>query len=467
MMRQKTIAKEVVLSGQGLHNGKSNTLTIKPAKPNTGYVFVRTDLENKPEIPALCDYVTDTSRGTTLSKNGASVSTVEHLLAATYALGIDNVIFELDGSEIPILDGSSKYFIEAYHKAGIVEQDAELIVYNLSETIRFFDEERDIEIVAYPDEKYNVKVLVDYKSEFLSNQYANLDNIKDFTSEIAPCRTFVFLSELEPLLRLNLIKGGDLDNAIIIVEKEYSQEKFDRLAKLFNKPSVKVQQSGVLNNLKLYFNNEPARHKLLDVIGDLALCGYRFNASIVARKPGHYGNTEIAKLLRQQINKQKELLKKANIPIYDPNQKPLMDVNQIKKLLPHRFPFLFVDNIIKLTDTEVIGVKTVTNDEYYFQGHFPDEPVMPGVLQIEAMAQTGGVLVLSSVPDPENYLTFFMKIDNVKFRKKVVPGDILVMKLELLEPIRRGISHMIGKAYVGTELASEAEMYAQIVKFKE
>jgi UDP-3-O-[3-hydroxymyristoyl] N-acetylglucosamine deacetylase/3-hydroxyacyl-[acyl-carrier-protein] dehydratase len=466
-MRQKTIEKEVKLTGQGLHNGKYNTLTIKPAKPNTGYVFVRTDLENKPEIPALCDYVTETSRGTTISKNGASVNTIEHLLAATYALGIDNVIFETDGPEIPILDGSSKYFIEAYHKAGIIEQDAELIVYDINEKITFNDDERDIEISIFPDKNYNLKVLVDYKSDLLSNQFAFLNNLKDFSTEIAACRTFVFLSELEPLLRLNLIKGGDLDNAIVIVDKESTQEEFDRLAKLFGKPSVEVQHSGVLNNLKLFYPNEPARHKLLDLIGDLALCGFRFNASVIARRPGHYGNTEIAKLLRQHILSQKEKLKKASIPVYNPDETPLMDVNKIKTFLPHRFPFLFVDKILKLTDKEVVGVKTITNDEYYFQGHFPNEPVMPGVLQIEAMAQTGGILVLNTVPDPENYLTFFLKIDNVKFRKKVVPGDILVMKLTLLEPIRRGIAHMKGESYVGTELVSEAEMYAQIVKSKE
>jgi UDP-3-O-[3-hydroxymyristoyl] N-acetylglucosamine deacetylase / 3-hydroxyacyl-[acyl-carrier-protein] dehydratase len=466
-MKQKTILKEVRLEGPGLHFGKKTSLVIKPAKPNTGYVFVRADLDTRPEIPALAEFVSDTSRGTTIAKNGASVSVVEHLLAATYSLGIDNVIFELDGPEVPILDGSSKYFVEAYHKSGIVEQDAPLKVYDVRENLSFTDEERDIEINVFPDTSYKLQVLVDYKSDILSNQYAVLSNLKDFTKEVASCRTFVFLSELEPLLRLNLIKGGDLDNAIVIVDKESNQEEFDRLAKLFNKPSVSAQTSGVLNNLKLQFTNEPARHKLLDIIGDLALTGYRFNANVVARRPGHFGNTELAKILREHINAVKKDAEKAHIPVYNPDTKPLMDINRIKEFLPHRAPFLLIDKIMTLTDTEVVGVKSVSNDEYYFAGHFPDEPVMPGVLQIESMAQTGGILVLNTVPDPENYLTLFLKIDNVKFRKRVVPGDVLVMKLVLLEPMRRGIAHMKGEAYVGRELASEAEMYAQIIKSKE
>ena len=332
-MKQRTILKEVSIEGPGLHFGQKTSLTIKPAAPDTGYVFIRTDLDGQPEIPAIADYVADTSRGTTIAKNSASVSTIEHLLAATYSLGIDNVIFEINGPEVPILDGSSKYFVQLYHKAGTKEQDADLVIYDIDENICFVDEERDIEINLFPDTTYKLKVLVDYKSEILSNQYAFLNNLKDFTKGVAACRTFVFLSELEPLLRLNLIKGGDLDNAIVIVDKETNQEEFDRLAELFNKPSVAVQSSGVLNNLKLQFPNEPARHKLLDIIGDLALTGYRFNGSILARRPGHFGNTEMAKMIRNHIQSKQFKSTENNIPLYKQDSKPLMDINKIKELL--------------------------------------------------------------------------------------------------------------------------------------
>ena len=459
-MKQKTIQNEVSIEGVGLHYGQKTKLTIKPADANVGYVFKRIDLENQPTILAVAENVSDTKRSTTISQNGASVSTIEHLLATTYAFGIDNVIFEVNGPEIPILDGSARYFVELLKKAGTKEQDADLLIYDIKEKISYTDIEKDIEICVFPDKTYNINVLIDYNLKTASNQYATLNKIEDFEQEISTARTFVFLSELEHLLNANLIKGGDLDNAIVIVDKEKTQEEYNHLAKLFGKQSVEVQSSGVLNTIKLQFQNEPARHKLLDIIGDLALTGYRFNANITARRPGHLANVEIVKKIRAYIKKE------SKIPRYNPDVEPLMDIIKIKEFLPHRDPFLFLDKVLSLTQEEVIGIKNVTNDEPFFRGHFPSSPVMPGVLIIEAMAQTGGILVLNTVPDPENYLTFFLKIDGVKFRKQVVPGDTLIMKLTLLEPIRRGIAHMKGEAYVGANIVTEAELYAQIIKQK-
>ncbi|MDA3820510.1 MAG: bifunctional UDP-3-O-[3-hydroxymyristoyl] N-acetylglucosamine deacetylase/3-hydroxyacyl-ACP dehydratase [Candidatus Delongbacteria bacterium] len=461
--KQTSIKKAVTLQGIGLHTGDKVELTIKPAPVNHWYKFKRIDVEGEPIIEAIADNVVDTSRGTSLAKNDVRVSTVEHLLAAAYGLGIDNLLFELNGPEVPILDGSAKYWVDALKNAGIEEQDADRIVFEFKEKKVYKDEAKEIELALYPDDDFRMNVLVDYKSTELVNQFAGLSNLENFAGEVAPCRTFAFLSELEPLLKAGLIKGGDLDNAIVLVDKVYSEEEFNRIAKLFNKPGIKVKTHGVLNNLDLHFINEPARHKLLDIIGDLALVGYRIKGNIIAKRPGHHVNTELAKNLRKHIVKE---LKKPDIPEYDPDAKPLYDVNEIKKRLPHRSPFLFVDKVLSLTEHEVVGIKNVTLDEPYFIGHFPDEPIMPGVLQIEAMAQVGGILVLATVPDPENYLTFFMKIDKVKFRKQVVPGDTIIMKLSLIQPIRRGIAYMSGEAFVGEKLACEAELTAQIVKIK-
>ncbi len=459
-MMQKTIKKAVSVKGLGLHTGREVNLTFSPAPVNHGYVFRRTDLEGTPEIPADVKFVTDTSRGTTLEHNNASVQTIEHVLSSLAGLEIDNVIIEIDGPETPIMDGSSRYFVEALIEAGIEEQNAEKDYFVIESVISFADPQNKVEIIAIPAPDFKVSVMIDFESNVLTSQNANLNKISDFQKQIAPCRTFVFLHELEYLLKNNLVKGGDLNNAIVFVNKAVGQDELDRLAGLFNKPTVAVKPEGILNNLDLHFPNEPARHKLLDVIGDLTLAGKPVKGHIIATRPGHKANIEFAKLLRKEIEKSAQ----EKIPVYDMDKPPLFDIQGIMRFLPHRPPFLFVDKILEMSKEHVVGIKNVTMNETFFVGHFPDEPVMPGVIQIEAMAQTGGILVMNSVPDPENYLTFFLKIDGVKFRSKVVPGDTLLFKLDLIAPIRRGLCHMRGLAYVGNKIVMEAEMLAQIVK---
>lgn len=463
MEKQKTIKKAVSLKSKGLHTGLEIELTFNPAPENHGILFQRIDLPEKPIVHAFAEFVTETSRGSVLNEKGVKVSTVEHVMAALMALGIDNVLITVTGPETPIMDGSSFYFVKALKEAGLAEQNAFRKYFELQNKLVYSEPEKGIEITIFPDDHFSVDVMIDYNSRVLGNQYATLSSLDDFESQVAMSRTFVFLHELEFLLKNNLIKGGDLDNAIIIVEKEMSQEELDRLADLFNKPHIRVNHAGILNNIEIHFPNEPARHKLLDIIGDLGLIGMPLKGRVVAKRPGHHANTELAKIIRKMI---KEQAKKPMIPHVDLNKKPLMDVTEIAKLLPHRSPFLLIDKVYECTETEVIGIKNVTMDEPFFVGHFPDNPIMPGVLQIEAMAQCGGVLALKQVPDPENYLTYFLKIENVKFKRMVIPGDTIIFKLELQEPIRRGLVHMVGHAFVGDNLVMEADMMAMIEKVK-
>lgn len=461
--KQKTIQNSVSISGVGLHTGETVTLTFKPAVENYGYKFQRIDLPESPIVDADIDNVVDTARGTSLEQNGARVSTTEHVLAALVGVGIDNVLMELSGSEVPIMDGSSMPFVDILLKAGIVEQQAEKIYFELKTNLAYEDTDKKVEMLAVPADEFRITVMVDYNSAVLGTQHASMYNIHEFKDNFAKCRTFVFLHELEALLKHNLIKGGDMDNAIVLVDREIEKEKLAYLAKVFNKPDVEVKGMGVLNNTTLHYFNEPARHKLLDIVGDLALIGVPIKGHILAARPGHAGNIAFARMIKEQIKKERS---QKSVPQFNLNAEPLLNINDIMKILPHRQPFLLVDKIIELSSTHVVGVKNVTMNEEFFKGHFPGNPVMPGVLQIEAMAQAGGVLALKSVPDPENYLTYFMKIDNVKFKQKVIPGDTLVFKLELLTPIRRGICHMKGHAYVGNKLVMEAELMAQIVKEK-
>ncbi|UGU15352.1 bifunctional UDP-3-O-[3-hydroxymyristoyl] N-acetylglucosamine deacetylase/3-hydroxyacyl-ACP dehydratase [Sinomicrobium kalidii] len=462
VVKQRTVAKEVTLQGVGLHTGHEVTMTFKPAPENHGYAFKRIDLEGTPVIEADANYVVNTQRGTNLEKKGVKIHTSEHVLAALVGLEIDNVLIELDAPEPPIMDGSSKYFVEALEKAGTVEQEVEREEYIVKDVISYMDEETGSEITVIPSDEYQITTMVDFGTKVLGTQNATLKHLSQFKKEISNARTFSFLHEIETLLEHGLIKGGDLNNAIVYVDKELSQETMEKLKVAFKKDSISVKPNGILDNLTLHYPNEAARHKLLDVIGDIALVGTRIRGKVIANKPGHFVNTQFAKKLSKII----KIEKRNKVPQFDLNKPPLMDVTDIMKKLPHRPPFLLVDKILELSDTHVVGVKNITMNEPFFVGHFPGAPVMPGVLQVEAMAQAGGILVLSTVPDPENYLTFFMKIDKVKFKQQVGPGDTLIFKLELVSPIRRGICHMQGYAYANGKLATEAEMMAQIVKVK-
>lgn len=461
--KQRTLARDVVLNGKGLHTGINVKITFKPAPANHRYKFCRVDLPDKPLIDALAEHVTDTSRGTTLAQNNASVATIEHTLAALYGLSIDNALIELDGPEAPIMGGASSKFAEAIKEAGIVDQKEDRNYFVVKQKIAFSDEEHGVDLIVYPDDHLSIHVLIDYNSRILGNQYAILDSIDDFEDEISKSRTFVFFHELEPLFKMGLIKGGDLDNAVVILEKEVEQEEIDRIARLFNRPGINKHTAGILNNTELRFPNEPARHKLLDLMGDLALVGLPIKGKVVATRPGHHANTRLAGIIRQEM---KKMFSKLDIPVYDPGVPPVLSIENIKKLLPHRSPFLLVDKIISLDETTVVGVKNVTFNEPFFQGHFPDEPVMPGVLLVEALAQAGGILVLKNIDEPERYSTYFLKIDKLKFKHKVVPGDTVILKMELTEPMRRGIVTMYGQAFVGSNLVVEGEMTAQVIKNK-
>jgi len=459
--KQKTIKVPVSISGTGLHTGNEVILTFHPAPVNHGYKFRRNDLKTEILVPADVEHVVDTSRGTSIEYEGVRIDTIEHVLAALAGLEIDNVLVELNQSETPILDGSSGIYVEKLLKAGITEQQEEKIYFELPHPVTYTNAEKKVEIIAIPSNEFHVSVMIDYDSKVLPSQNASIQTIKQFRGEIAPCRTFVFLHELEYLLNNNLIKGGDLNNAIVFVDRKVSQEELDRLAGIFNKPRVEVMKGGILNNLELHFPNEPARHKLLDVIGDLALVGMPLKAHIIATRPGHYSNVQFAKMIKKLILQEQ---KSEQVPYFDLNKTPLYDINQIQKILPHRPPFLLIDKILEMTDKQVVGIKNVTMNESFFMGHFPGEPLMPGVLQVEAMAQTGGIFALSFVPDPQNYITYFLKIENCRFRHKVVPGDTIIFVNKLIAPIRRGLCHMHGIAYVGNKIVMEGELLAQIQK---
>ena len=459
--KQQTLGSSISFSGKGLHTGVVVNMTVNPAPENNGIVFRRIDIEGQPSVPALCEYVTDTSRGTTIESGEAKVSTIEHIVSALWSMGVDNAIIDIDGPETPIMDGSAREYVQRIGEVGIVEQQADRKYYEVTEKQVYTIPDKGVAIIIYPDDEFSVSVHVDYNSKVIGNQYATLDIYNDYVEDIAPCRTFVFLHELEPLLKMNLIKGGDLDNAIVVVENPVSDEQLEHLKRVFNKEDIKVT-GGYLNNLQLRANNELARHKLLDLLGDFALLGMRIKGRVWASRPGHYANTEFMKQLISVIRRdgEKPAFK------YSPAKPALLDINDIQKLLPHRYPFLLVDKVFHIDDKSIGAIKNISANEPQFTGHFPQEPVMPGVLLVEALAQAGGLVVLNAVEDPTEYSTYFLRIDNVRFKRKVVPGDTVQLEAHLIEPIRRGIAMMMGKAFVGGQLACEAQLMAQIVKNK-
>ena len=459
--KQQTLGGTISFSGKGLHTGVVVNMTVNPASDNTGIVFRRVDIEGQPTVPALCEYVTDTSRGTTIESGKAKVSTIEHIVSALWSMGVDNAIIDIDGPETPIMDGSAREYVQRISEVGLVEQKSPRKYYEVTEKQVYTIPDKGVAIIIYPDDEFTVSVHVDYNSKVIGNQYATLDIFNDYVEKIAPCRTFVFLHELEPLLKMNLIKGGDLDNAIVVVENPVSDEQLEHLKKVFNKDDIRVT-GGYLNNLQLRSSNELARHKLLDLLGDFALLGMRIKGRVWASRPGHYANTEFMKQLISVIRRdgEKPAFK------YNPAKPALLDTNAIRKLLPHRYPFLMVDKVFHLDDKSIGAIKNITVNEPQFTGHFPQEPVMPGVLLVEALAQAGGIIVLNSVENPEEYSTYFLRIDNVRFKRKVVPGDTVQLEAHLIDPIRRGIASIIGKVFVGGQLACEAQLMAQVVKNK-
>ena len=459
--KQQTLAGPISFSGKGLHTGVTVNMTVHPAADNHGIVFRRVDLKDTPTVPALCEYVTDTSRGTTIEKGAAKVSTIEHIISALWTMGVDNALIDIDGPETPIMDGSAREYVEKIQLTGLVEQKSSRKYYEVTEKQVYTIPDKGVAIIIYPDDEFTVSVHIDFNSKVVGNQYATLDMYSKYTEDIAPCRTFCFLHELEPLLKMNLIKGGDLDNAIVVVENPVSDEQLEHLKKVFNKDDIRVT-GGYLNNLELRASNELARHKLLDLLGDFALLGMRIKGRVWASRPGHYANTEFMKQLLVSIRRdgEKPAFK------YSPSKKPILDIKDVRKLLPHRYPFLLIDKVFHIDDKSIGAIKNITANEPQFSGHFPEEPVMPGVLLVEAMAQAGGLIAMKGVDNPEEYSTYFLRIDGVRFKRKVVPGDTMQIEAHMIEPLRRGIASIIGKIFVGGQLACEATLMAQIVKNK-